>query len=79
MGRPLMLQDADDERIEALRQQLGTGTKIGVVRAALDLLEQRLERRKRVARWRRVARLAAPESRSVMREFRGRSRLPRVE
>jgi hypothetical protein len=77
MGKPLMLQEEDDERIEALRKQLGIHTKVGVVRTAIDLLEQDARRREASQRWRRAAGLAAATSRAVNSEFRGYSRLKR--
>ena len=51
MGKPLMLQEADADRIETLKKRLGARTKIQVVRSALDLLERDAERAERVARW----------------------------
>ena len=69
MGRPLMLQDTDDARIEALEQRLGAGGKIGVVRSALDLLEREAERAAHVERWRRAVRAVAAESGRVNRDF----------
>lgn len=78
MGKPLMLQEADDRRIEALRKRLGTRTKVDVVRTALRLLEQDAERAERVARWRRAVRVAAGESRRALRDFRPHSRLRRT-
>ena len=79
MGRPLMLQERDAERIEALKRRLGARTKIEIVRSALDLLERDAERAERVARWRKAAKVAAPESRAVLGEFRPHSRLRRVD
>ena len=79
MGRPLMLQDADAERIETLKKRLGARTKIDVVRSALDLLERDADRTERVARWRKAVRLVAGESRKVSREFRRHSRLARLD
>ena len=79
MGRPLMLQEADAERIAILKKRLDARTNIGVVRLALDLLERDTERTERVARWRRAARIAAPESRKVVRDFQRHSRLRRTE
>jgi len=78
MGKPLMLQDADAERIETLKKRLGARTKVDVVRSALDLLERESERVARVARWRRAARVVAAESRKVSREFQRHSRLGRL-
>ena len=78
MGKPLMLQEADAERIETLKKRLGARTKIDVVRSALDLLERAAEKTERVARWRKVAGVAAVESRKVSREFQRHSRLGRL-
>jgi hypothetical protein len=78
MGKPLMLQEADADRIEALKKRLGARTKIDVVRSALDLLERDAERAERVARWRRAAKLVTGESRKVSREFQRHSRLARL-
>ena len=79
MGRPLMLQEADAERIEKLKKRLGARTKIEVVRSALDLLERDAERTERVGRWRKAVQLVAAESRAVSREFRRHSRLGRLD
>ena len=80
MGKPLMLQEADAERIETLKKRLGARTKIQVVRSALDLLERDAERAERVARWRKAAKLVAREqSQRVQREFQRHSRLRRLD
>ena len=75
MGKPLMLREEDDRRIEALRKRLGTRTKVDVVRTALRLLELDAERAERVARWRRAVKVAGGESRRALRDFRAHSRL----
>ncbi len=77
MGRPLMIQEADDRRIEELKSRIGVTTKVAVVRAALDLLEQQADARARIVRWKRAARAAAATSREVNAEFRAFSRLRR--
>ena len=79
MGKPLMLQEADAERIEILKQRMGARTKIEVVRSALDLLERSTERGERVRRWERAVKLVAGESRAVQREFQRHSRLKRLD
>ena len=75
MGKPMMLQDGDFRRIEALKKRLGTATKVEVVRAGLGLLEREADRVARVARWRRAAKRVAAESRRVNAEFRAHARL----
>ncbi len=72
-----MIQEADDQRIEQLKVRLGIGTKIDVVRAGMDLLEQEAARRERLARWTRVAARVASDSARVNAEFRTHSRLTR--
>jgi hypothetical protein len=79
MGKPLMLQEADAERIESLKERLGARTKIEVVRSALDLLERDAERAGRVAKWRKAVGLVAHESRAALRDFRTHSRLRRFD
>jgi hypothetical protein len=77
MGKPLMIQEADDRRIERLKARLGINRKIDVVRAGMDLLEQQATRAERVARWQRAAARVAAESRRVNAAFREHSRLRR--
>jgi hypothetical protein len=77
MGKPLMIQEGDDRRIERLKARLGINRKIDVVRAGMDLLEAQAARAERVARWQRVAPRVAAESRRVNAEFREHSRLRR--
>ena len=79
MGKLLMLQEADAERIETLKKRLGARTKIDVVRSALDLLEREAEKRDRVSRWKRAAKMVAAESRKVSLEFQRHSRLGRLD
>lgn len=77
MGKPLMLRDEDDARIEMLKRRTGARTKIGVVRSALDLLENEIDRAERVARWQSAVKLVRAESSKVMREFQRHSRIKR--
>ena len=77
MGKPLMIQEADDERIESLKKRLGIATKIDVVRAGMDLLEHEASRRDRLERWKRAAGRVAADSSRVNAEFRVHTRLKR--
>jgi len=77
MGKPLMIQEADDRRIERLKARLGIDTKIDVVRAGMDLLEERAARDERIRRWKQAAPRVAAESRRVNEAFRTHSRLRR--
>ena len=77
MGKPLMIREDDHRRIDRLKARLGVDAKIDIVRAGLDLLEDRAAREERVARWKRAAARVTPESRRVNAEFRKHSRLKR--
>ena len=76
MGKPLMLRDEDDRRIERLKRRLRAPTKIDVVRSGLDLLERAAERQERIERWRRAARLARDSSAEFQRQVRRSVRFP---
>lgn len=78
MGKPLMIQEEDERRIEELKRRLGILRKVDVLRAGIDLLEKEAERRERVRRWKRSAALVAGTSGEVNAEFRSRSRLKRI-
>jgi len=78
MGRPLMIQEDDERRIENLKRRLGIQRKVDVLRAGIELLEKEAERRERIRRWQRAAGLAASTSREVNAEFRQHSRLGRI-
>lgn len=77
MGKPLMIQPVDDERIERLKRRLGIDTKVDVVRAGMTLLERQADRDERIERWKRAAAKAASGSRRVNAAFRTHSRLRR--
>ena len=79
MGKPLMLQAADAERIQALKRRLGARTRIDVVRSALDLLERDADKTERLVRWRKAAGMVEAGSRRVSREFQRHSRLGRLD
>jgi hypothetical protein len=78
MGKPLMIQEEDDRRIESLKRRLGIQSKVDVLRAGMDLLEREVARRERMRRWKRAATVVAPSSREVNTEFQGHSRLKRI-
>ena len=77
MGKPLMIQDDDDKRIEQLKRRLGIATKIDVVRAGMALLELDALRRERLEQWKRAAARVAADSARVNAAFRVHSRLKR--
>ena len=46
----MMIREEDERRIEVLKRRLGIRTKVGVLRAGIELLERGAERRERVKR-----------------------------
>lgn len=78
MGRPLMIQEEDERRIEILKKKLGIQRKVDVLRAGIDLLEKEAARRERIRRWKRAAALVARTSREVNTEFQPHSRMKRI-
>jgi hypothetical protein len=77
MGKPLMIQEEDDRRIDVLKRRLKIARKVDIVRAALELLEKEADRRDRILRWKRAAAMAAATSREVNADFQPYSRLKR--
>jgi hypothetical protein len=77
MGKPLMIQEEDERRIDSLKRRLKIARKVDVVRAGIALLEKEADRRERIVRWKRAAFLAAETSREANAEFRPYSRLKR--
>jgi hypothetical protein len=77
MGKPLMIRDDDDRRIQSLQERLGIRRKVDVIRAGMELLEREADRQRRAARWRRAAALAGATSKAVNAEFRAYSRFKR--
>lgn len=75
MGIPLMIQDADNQRIENLKKELHIRKKIDVVRTALALLEKEAARLQKVKRWKHAARLVTKNSSEVNKEFQPHTRL----
>jgi hypothetical protein len=78
MGKPLMIQEEDERRIEILKRKLGIQRKVDVLRAGIDLLEKEAERRERIRRWKKAAALVARTSRVVNAEFQAHSRMKRI-
>ena len=77
MGKPLMIQEEDERRIDSLKRRLKIARKVDIVRAGIDLLEKEADRRERILRWKRAAAIATRTSQEVNTEFRLYSRLKR--
>ena len=74
MGKPLMIQPEDDNRIESLKEKTGARSKVDVVRAALTLLEEDVKRSERVKRWERAAKVVGTSGLDVLKEFQTKER-----
>jgi hypothetical protein len=69
MGKPLMIQKQDNEKIEELKERLGMKTKIEVLRSALVLLEEKLSKEARINRWKKASKIVGTSSMEVLKEF----------
>jgi hypothetical protein len=78
MGKPLMLQEKDDERIEDLKEKTGLKTKIDVVRTALDLLASEVARRSRVKRWQNAVKIVGDSGLDVLADFKTPQRFKKL-
>jgi len=75
MGIPLMIQEADNQRIDALKKDFGIHKKIDVIRAGLDLLEKEAQTLKKIERWKQAAKLVSKSSQVINKEFQLHSRI----
>lgn len=69
MGKPLMIQEEDNQKIEELKERIGAKTKIEVLRSALTLLEEKISREDRVKRWKRAAKVVGLSDMEVLKDF----------
>ena len=69
MGKPLMIQAEDNDKIEELKTKLGAKTKIEVLRLALILLEEKLLKEARIKRWQNASRIVGTSSMDILKEF----------
>ena len=79
MGKPLMIQEDDNRRIEQLRKKLGIKTKVQVVREALGLLERDARKLERIQRWKKAAMVVSGSSKEILSDFMPYSRLRKDE
>lgn len=75
MGKLLMLKIEDDKRLEKLKKLLKTRSKVQVLRDALSLLEESIQKTERMERWEKAVKLAADSSAEVNRDFQKHTRL----
>ncbi len=78
MGKPLMIQSQDNDKIEELKAKLGVKTKIEVLRSALVLLEEKLSKEARVKRWQRASRIVGNSSMDILKEFQTAQRFEKL-
>ncbi len=78
MGKPLTIQIQDDQKLEELKRVLGASSKVEVLRCALQTLEEKLLRSKKLKQWAKAVRLVASESAKVNKEFQKSSRLHKI-
>ncbi len=78
MGKPLMIQEQDNEKIEELKKKLGMKTKIEVLRSALVLLEEKLLKEARIKRWKNASHIVGAASMEVLKEFQTKKRFEKL-
>ncbi len=69
MSALLKIKDEDNERIEKLQRILAKDSKVDVVREALMLLEEKVDREKKIEKWKKAAQLAAKSSAVINKEL----------
>lgn len=79
MGIPLMIQESDNQLIEALKKDFGIHKKIDVIRAGLKLLEKEAAQLKKIKRWKQAAKSVSKTSEEVNKDFQKYSRIKRDE
>jgi hypothetical protein len=78
MGKPLMIQIEDNDKIEELKSKLGVKTKIEVVRSALILLEEKISKEVRIKRWQKAAGIVGDASMRILKEFQSSKRFEKL-
>lgn len=75
MSALLKLKDEDLERLEYLQDAMKEKSKIDVLRKSLALLEEKVEKEKRVLQWRKAAKLVSKTSKEVNLDFQKNSKI----
>lgn len=78
MGKPLMIQEQDNDKIDELKEKLGLKTKIEVLRTALILLEEKVLKEARIKRWQKASRIVGSTSMEVLKEFQTEKRFKKL-
>jgi hypothetical protein len=78
MGKLLMIQAEDNDKIEELKAKLGAKTKIEVLRSALILLEEKLSKEARIKRWQNASRIVGTSSIDILKEFQTAQRFKKL-
>lgn len=78
MGKPLTIQIEDENKIEELKDKIGAKTKIEVIRRALNLLEEDVERNQRIDRWNKAAKLVGASGMEVLKDFSTKNRFKKL-
>lgn len=74
-----MIQTEDDELIQVLKEKLGAKTKIEVLRQALALLDEVIEKRYRIEQWKKVAKIVGSSGLAVGKEFKYKNRFDKLD
>ncbi len=69
MGKPLNIKPEDDHKLLDLKKRTGAKSKVAVLRTALTLLEQDVQRQERIKRWEAGAKIVAQNSLETLSDF----------
>jgi len=79
MGKPLMIHEDDDLKIEQLKARTNAKSKVEVVRQALLLLEKEVKRQERMKQWEVAVHAVGDSGLVVQKEFKNKKRFQEVE
>lgn len=75
MGKPLTIQEEDEQKIDELKAYFQAPSKIAVVRMALALLEQERHRQEKTLQWAIAVKAVRTSSADTNKDFRKASRI----
>ncbi len=78
MGKPLTIKEEDDLRLLQLKKQMRAKSKVDVLRSALSLLEQEVEKQLRIKKWKKAAQIIGDSSLEVLEDFQIPKRFERL-
>ena len=69
MGKPLMIQEEDNDQIEFLKEKIKAKTKIDVLRTALNLLAEKIEKEEQQKQWEKAVHAVGNSGMETLKDF----------